>query len=185
MGAANIAIALWRFAMRYNPKNPDWYTPQLPHTPPSDVPNFRLNRDRFVLSAGHACLMQYIQLHFTGYDAWTLDQLKTYHNPDFGMAAGHPEIEYPGCEVTTGPLGQGLANAVGMAIAAKNLAATYNKPDYELFNSKVWAFTGDGCLQEGVGQEALSMAGHLKLDNLIVIYDDNHVRSLVNVFFSR
>ncbi|KAL1742395.1 Transketolase, thiamine diphosphate binding domain-containing protein [Schizophyllum fasciatum] len=158
MGAAAIGVALWRHMMRYNPKNPDWF-----------------NRDRFVLSAGHACLWQYIHLHLAGYDAWTLDALKQYHNPDFGMAAGHPEIEFPGIELTTGLLGQGVANALGLAIASKNLAATYNKPSFPVVENKIWCFVGDGCLQEGVGQEALSLAGHLRLDNLIVIYDDNSV----------
>ncbi|KAL1731909.1 Transketolase, thiamine diphosphate binding domain-containing protein [Schizophyllum commune] len=158
MGAAAIGVALWRYQMRYNPKNPDWF-----------------NRDRFVLSAGHACLWQYIHLHLAGYDAWTIDALKQYHNPDFGIAAGHPEIEFPGIELTTGLLGQGVANALGLAIASKNLAATYNKPSYPVVDNKIWCFVGDGCLQEGVGQEALSLAGHLRLDNLIVIYDDNSV----------
>jgi len=177
MGAAAIGVALWRHLMRYNPKNPDWF-----------------NRDRFILSAGHACLWQYIHLHLSGYDAWTLNALKQYHNPEFGVrfstlliesislpsstqiAAGHPEIEFPGIELTTGLLGQGIANAVGLAIASKHLAATYNRPNFDIVNNKIWCFTGDGCLQEGVGQEALSVAGHLRLDNLIVIYDDNSVR---------
>ncbi|KAH8827170.1 transketolase [Flagelloscypha sp. PMI_526] len=158
MGAASIGMALWKYSMRFNPKNPEWF-----------------NRDRFVLSAGHACLLQYIYLHFTGYEAWTMDVLRSYHSPKYGIAAGHPEIEFPGCEVTTGPLGQGLANATGLAIAAKNLAATYNKPNFPIVDNKIWAFTGDGCLQEGVGQEAMSLAGHLRLDNLIVIYDDNAI----------
>ncbi|KII95646.1 hypothetical protein PLICRDRAFT_34572 [Plicaturopsis crispa FD-325 SS-3] len=168
MGAAGIGMALWRHAMRYNPKNPKWF-----------------NRDRFVLSAGHACLFQYIFLHLTGYDAWTLNELKRYHSPDFGIAAGHPEIEFPGIEVTTGPLGQGIANAVGLAIASKHLAATYNKPDHVVVDNRIWCFTGDGCLQEGVGQEALSLAGHLRLDNLIVVYDDNQITvdgSIANCF---
>lgn len=129
----------------------------------------------FVLSAGHACLLQYLLLHFSGYEAWPLSEVKKYHAPDFGMAAGHPEIEYPGIEVTTGPLGQGIANAVGLAMAGKNLAATYNKPSYPLVEGTVWCFTGDGCLQEGVGQEAMSMAGHWGLDNLVLIYDNNGV----------
>ncbi|KAG7527769.1 hypothetical protein FFLO_06611 [Filobasidium floriforme] len=160
MGAAAIGIALWRYEMRYNPLNPDWF-----------------NRDRFVLSAGHACLFQYIFLHLSGYEAWTLDQIKMYHSPATtgSMAAGHPEIEYPGIEVTTGPLGQGISNAVGMAIAAKQLATTYNKDDLKVVDNKIWCFTGDGCLQEGVGQESISLAGHLGLDNLILIYDNNRV----------
>ncbi|WWC95056.1 transketolase [Kwoniella sp. B9012] len=159
MGAAAIATALWRYSMRYNPVNPDW-----------------INRDRFVLSAGHACLLQYILLHLSGYSTWTLDQIKKYHAPTMdGIAAGHPEIEYPGIELTTGLLGQGIANAVGLAIANKNMAATYNKDDYPIIDNKVWCFTGDGCLQEGIGQEAISMAGHWGLDNLILVYDNNSV----------
>ncbi|ORX35624.1 transketolase [Kockovaella imperatae] len=160
MGAAAIGVALWKHEMRYNPLNPDWF-----------------NRDRFVLSAGHACLLQYIFLHFSGYEAWTMEQIKKYHSPatSGSMAAGHPEIEYPGIEVTTGPLGQGIANAVGLAIASKQLAATYNKPEIKIIDNKIWCFTGDGCLQEGVGQEAISLAGHLGLDNLILVYDNNRV----------
>ncbi|WWC61577.1 transketolase [Kwoniella dejecticola CBS 10117] len=160
MGAAAIGIALWRYEMRFNPGNPDWF-----------------NRDRFVLSAGHACLFQYLFLHFSGYEAWTLDQVKNYHSPKTrgSMAAGHPEIEYPGIEVTTGPLGQGISNAVGMAIASKNLAAIYNKDDLKPIDNKIWCFTGDGCIQEGVGQESISLAGHLGLDNLILVYDNNSV----------
>lgn len=114
-------------------------------------------------------------LHFSGYEAWPLEEIKKYHAPEYGRAAGHPEIEFPGIEVTTGPLGQGIANAVGLAVAGKNLAATYNRPDAALFDSKVWCFTGDGCLQEGVGQEAISLAGHWALDNLVLIYDNNGV----------
>ncbi|WVQ67995.1 transketolase [Kwoniella botswanensis] len=160
MGAAAIGIALWRYEMRYNPANPEWF-----------------NRDRFILSAGHACLFQYIFLHLSGYEAWSLDQVKKYHSPATkgSMAAGHPEIEYPGIEVTTGPLGQGISNAVGMAIASKQLAATYNKDDLKPIDNKIWCFTGDGCLQEGVGQESISLAGHLGLDNLILVYDNNSV----------
>ncbi|GHJ88964.1 hypothetical protein NliqN6_5366 [Naganishia liquefaciens] len=160
MGAAAIGLALWRYEMRYNPANPEWF-----------------NRDRFVLSAGHACLLQYLYLHFSGYEAWTLDQIKQYHAPVMSgsMAAGHPEIEYPGVEVTTGPLGQGISNAVGLAMASKQLAATYNKDDLKVVDNKIWCFTGDGCLQEGVGQEGISIAGHLGLDNLILIYDNNAV----------
>lgn len=160
MGAAAIGLALWGDVMRFNPKNASW-----------------LDRDRFVLSAGHACLLQYIYMHFSGYPTWTLDMLKRYHSRDFvgSQAAGHPEIEFEGVEVTTGPLGQGIANSVGLAMAGKHFAARFNKPDAKVVNSKVWCMTGDGCLQEGVGVEALSMAGHLKLDNLIVVYDNNSI----------
>lgn len=107
-----------------------------------------------MLSAGHACLVQYLMLHFSGYKQWTFEEIKKYHAPIMdGIAAGHPEIEYDGIEVTTGPLGQGIANAVGLAIAGKNLAATYNKEGFPIIDGKVWCFTGDGCLQEGVAQE--------------------------------
>lgn len=93
-------------------------------------------------------------LHLSGYEAWSLNAIKNYHAPTMdGIAAGHPEIEYPGIEVTTGPLGQGIANAVGMAVGGKNLAATYNRDGFDVINGKVWCFTGDGCIQEGVGQE--------------------------------
>jgi dihydroxyacetone synthase len=160
MGAAAIAVALWKDHLRFNPLNPDWFA-----------------RDRFVLSAGHACLLQYTLLHLTGYEAWTLDQIRLYHSDAVkdSMAAGHPEIEFPGVEVTTGPLGQGISNAVGLAIAGKQLAATYNKDDLDVIGQRIWCFTGDGCLQEGVGQEAISLAGHLGLDNLVLIYDNNNV----------
>ncbi|KAK0442530.1 Transketolase, thiamine diphosphate binding domain-containing protein [Desarmillaria tabescens] len=150
MGAALIGVALWRHTMRFNPKNPEWF-----------------NRDRFVLSAGHACLWQYIHLHLAGYEVWGMDALKGYHNPDFEIAAGHPEIEFPGVEVTTGLLGQGVANA--------HLGAVYNRPEVAVVDNRVYCLVSDGCLQEGVGQEALSLAAHLKLDNLTVIYDDNSV----------
>jgi dihydroxyacetone synthase len=160
MGAAAIAVALWKNHLRFNPLNPDWFA-----------------RDRFVLSAGHACLLQYTLLHLTGYEAWTMDQIRLYHanTATDSMAAGHPEIEFPGVEVTTGPLGQGISNAVGLAIAGKQLAATYNKDDLDIIGQRIWCFTGDGCLQEGVGQESISLAGHLGLDNLVLIYDNNSV----------
>lgn len=106
----------------------------------------------------------------------TMDQLKSYHSdrPD-ALCPGHPEIEHEGIEVTTGPLGQGVANAVGMAVASKNLAATYNRPGYEVISNHTWCMIGDACLQEGVGLEAISLAGHLKLENLTVIYDNNQI----------
>lgn len=138
MGAAAIGLALWGHSMRFNPEVPGW-----------------IARDRFVLSAGHACLLQYIYLHLTGYKAWSLEMLRRYHSPHFkgSLAAGHPEVEFEGIEVTTGPLGQGVANAVGLAIAGKHLAAKYNQNDFEAVGQRVWCFSGDGCLQEGVGME--------------------------------
>ncbi|KAL1404879.1 hypothetical protein Q8F55_008490 [Vanrija albida] len=159
MGAASIAIALYRYQLRYNPANTEWFA-----------------RDRFVLSAGHASLLQYIILHLTGHAFWSLDVIKNYHGPVLhGPAAGHPEIEFPGIEVTTGPLGQGIANAVGLAMAGKQLGALYNREGFPIVDGKVWCFTGDGCIQEGVGMEAISLAGHWGLDNLIMIYDQNNV----------
>lgn len=156
-----IGICLWKYVMRYSPRDPDWF-----------------NRDRFVLSNGHACLLQYIFMHLTGYDGMTLDQLKSYHSRQVDtLCPGHPEIQHPGIEVTTGPLGQGIANAVGMAMASKHLAATYNKPKFSLVENTVWCMVGDGCLQEGVGLESTNLAGHWRLDNLIVIYDNNKITS--------
>ncbi|RMJ22081.1 dihydroxy-acetone synthase [Aspergillus sp. HF37] len=159
IGMAAIGVALWRYVMRYAPHTPEYF-----------------NRDRFVLSNGHTCLFQYAFLHLAGYKAMTLDQLKSYHSDrDDTLCPGHPEIEHDGIEVTTGPLGQGLANAVGLAIASKNLAATYNRPGFAVVDNHTWCMVGDACLQEGVGLEALSLAGHLRLANLTVIYDNNQV----------
>ncbi|KAK7553666.1 Transketolase, thiamine diphosphate binding domain-containing protein [Phyllosticta citricarpa] len=159
IGMAAIGIALWKYVMRYAPHTPDYF-----------------NRDRFVLSNGHTCLFQYSFLHLTGYKAMTLDQLKSYHSTrEDSFAPGHPEIEHEGIEVTTGPLGQGIANAVGLAIASKHLGATYNRPGYDVVSNHTWCMIGDACLQEGVGLEAISLAGHLKLNNLTVIYDNNQI----------
>ncbi|KAJ6073383.1 hypothetical protein N7467_011468 [Penicillium canescens] len=162
IGMAAIGVALWKYVMRYNPSNPDWF-----------------NRDRFVLSNGHCAMFLYALNYLTGYDAWTMDELKGYgsakENGYTTLAHGHPEIECPGVEVTTGPLGQGIANAVGLAIASKNLAAQFNKPGHELVNSRIYCMTGDGCLMEGVALEAIALAGHLQLDNLVLIYDNNGV----------
>lgn len=156
---AAIGVALWKYVMRYAPHTPHYF-----------------NRDRFVLSNGHTCLFQYTFLHLTGYRAMTFDQLKSYHSDRVdGLCPGHPEIEHEGIEVTTGPLGQGVANSVGLAMATKNLAAKFNKPGYEVVNNHTWCMIGDACLQEGVGLEALSLAGHLKLNDLTVIYDNNQI----------
>ena len=157
MGMAAAAYTLWMRHLRYSPANPKW-----------------LNRDRFVLSAGHGSMLLYSLLYLTGYDV-SLDELKNFRQWE-SKTPGHPEYGLtPGVEVTTGPLGQGIANSVGMAIAEKYLAARYNRDNFSIFDYNVYAIAGDGCLQEGVSCEASSLAGHLGLDNLIVIYDDNHI----------
>ncbi|CCD22661.1 transketolase TKL1 NDAI_0A05060 [Naumovozyma dairenensis CBS 421] len=155
LGMAPAAHVVWS-QMNMNPKNPDW-----------------INRDRFVLSNGHAVALLYAMLHLTGYD-FSIDDLKQFRQLG-SKTPGHPEFELPGVEVTTGPLGQGITNAVGMAIAQRNLAATYNKPNFTLSDNFTYVFLGDGCLQEGISSEASSLAGHLKLGNLICIYDDNNI----------
>ncbi|UKZ83260.1 hypothetical protein TrVFT333_011067 [Trichoderma virens FT-333] len=159
IGMAAIGIALWKYVMRYAPLQPSFF-----------------NRDRFVLSNGHTCLFQYTFLHLTGYHDMTMDQLKSYHSKRWdSICPGHPEIEIEGIEVTTGPLGQGVANAVGLAMATKNLAATYNRPGFDVVSNHTWCMIGDACLQEGVALEAISFAGHLKLNNLTIIYDNNQI----------
>jgi transketolase len=158
MGAAPMAYVLWDKFMRFNPKNPQWF-----------------NRDRFVLSAGHGCMLQYALLYLTGYDSVTLDDLKQFRQWD-ARTPGHPEnFETPGVEVTTGPLGQGIANAVGLAMAEAHLAAKFNKPDCTLVDHYTYAILGDGCNMEGVSGEACSLGGHLGLGKLIALYDDNHI----------
>ena len=157
MGAAPMGHVLWADAMNYNPKNPNW-----------------ANRDRFILSAGHGCMLQYSFLFLTGYDL-TIDDLKNFRQLN-SKTAGHPEYGLcPGIEVTTGPLGQGFANGVGCAIAQKHLAARYNKPDFEIFDYNIYAICSDGDMMEGVTSEAASLAGHLQLGNMIYLYDDNHI----------
>ncbi|EDO18306.1 hypothetical protein Kpol_1039p57 [Vanderwaltozyma polyspora DSM 70294] len=155
LGMAPAAHVLWT-QMNLSSKCVDW-----------------VNRDRFVLSNGHACALLYAMLHLSGYD-YSIEDLKQFRQLN-SKTPGHPEFELPGVELTTGPLGQGISSAVGLAIAQKNLAATYNKPGFELSNNFTYVFAGDGCLQEGVSSEACSVAGHLQLGNLIVIYDDNHI----------
>jgi transketolase len=157
MGMASAGYWLWMNHLRFNPGNPSWR-----------------NRDRFVLSAGHGSMLLYSLLYLCGYDV-SLDELKNFRQWG-SKTPGHPEYgQTPGVEVTTGPLGQGLANAVGMAIAQKYLASCYNREGYDVFDYDIYVISGDGCLQEGVSAEASSLAGHLGLDNLIVIYDDNHI----------
>lgn len=157
MDAAPMGHVLWADVMNYNSKNPHWP-----------------NRDRFILSAGHGCMLQYSLLHLTGYDV-TMDDIKNFRQLH-SKTAGHPEYGLcPGIEVTTGPLGQGFANGVGFAIAQKHLAARFNKPGFTLFDYSIYAICSDGDMMEGVTSEAASIAGHLKLGNLIYLYDDNHI----------
>ncbi len=157
MGMAGITYRLFSQYLKFNPENPQWY-----------------NRDRFVLSAGHGSALLYSLLHLTGYDI-SLDDLKDFRKLG-SKTPGHPEYGHtPGVEATTGPLGQGISNAVGMAMAGKYLAAYYNRPGYNLIDHNIYVLSGDGCLQEGVASEASSLAGHLGLNNLIVIYDDNRI----------
>ncbi|KAI0473095.1 transketolase [Xylariaceae sp. FL0804] len=157
MGMAPIAHVLFNKFMKFNPKNPKW-----------------LNRDRFVLSNGHGCMLQYALLHLFGY-AVSMDDIKAFRTVD-SICAGHPEShDCPGVEVTTGPLGQGISNAVGLAIAQAHTAAVFNKDGFPLVDNYTYCFLGDGCLMEGVSGEACSLAGHLQLGNLIAIYDDNHI----------
>jgi len=157
MGMAPAAYVLWTRFMKYNPANPMWH-----------------NRDRFVLSAGHGCVLLYAMLHLTGYDI-SLDELKSFRQWG-SRTPGHPEY-HPQCgvEVTTGPLGQGISNAVGMAIAQKYLANYFNRDGFPLIDYRIYCLASDGDLQEGVASEACSLAGHLGLDNLIVVYDDNRI----------
>lgn len=157
MGIADVAYVLWTKFLRHNPRNPKWN-----------------GRDRFVLSAGHGSMMLYSLLHLTGYDV-SLDDLKQFRQWG-SITPGHPEVGVtPGVETTTGPLGQGFANAVGMAIANAFLGATFNRDGFPLFNSYIYTIVGDGDLMEGVTHEAASLAGHLKLGRLIYLYDDNHI----------
>lgn len=157
MALSPLGHLLWSEIMHYNPKNPEW-----------------ANRDRFILSCGHACMLQYSYLYLTGYNI-TLKDLKNFRQLH-SITAGHPEYGLmPGIEVTTGPLGQGFANGVGMAIAERYMAARYNQPDFNIFDYKIYAICSDGDVMEGVSAEAASLAGHLGLGNMIYFYDSNHI----------
>ena len=158
LGAAPMAYVLWNKFLKVNPKtHRDWE-----------------NRDRFVLSAGHGSALLYSLLHLAGYDV-TMDDLKNFRQWQ-SKTPGHPEVNHTdGVEVTTGPLGQGIANAVGMAMAEAHLAATYNRPGFDVVNHYTYVLNGDGDLMEGVSQEAASLAGHLKLGKLIMLYDSNDI----------
>jgi len=157
MALAPVAYIVYDRFMKFNPANPDW-----------------LNRDRFILSAGHASMLLYSILHITGYDV-SLEDIKSFRQLH-SKCAGHPEYGHtPGVETTTGPLGQGLATSVGFAIAQKWLSSHFNKPGYNLVDYRIFSLAGDGCMMEGISSEAASLAGHLGLDNLIWIYDNNKI----------
>jgi len=157
MGAAAMAHTLWTKHLKHNPANPKW-----------------VDRDRFVLSAGHGSMLLYSLLYLTGYDL-SLEDIKSFRQWG-SKTPGHPELGItPGVEVTTGPLGQGISNAVGMAIAEAYLAATYNRPGHEIVDHHTYVIAGDGDFMEGVAFEASALAGHLGLGKLIVLYDDNHI----------
>src|SRR6478752_807947 len=155
MGMADVATALWSRFHKFDAADPRWP-----------------DRDRFVLSAGHGSMLLYALLNLTGHAGMGIEELKRFrqlHSP----AAGHPEYgEHPGIETTTGPLGQGLANAVGMALAERMLAARFGK---SLVDHRTWVICGDGCRQEGISHEAASLAGHLQLEKLCILYDDNSI----------
>src|SRR3974390_220225 len=157
MGMADIAEVLWNDFLSHNPGNPRWF-----------------DRDRFVLSNGHGSMLLYAVLHLTGYDlpVQELRRFRQLHS----QTPGHPEVGVtPGVETTTGPLGQGIANAVGMALAEKLLAAEFNRPGFDVVDHHTYVFLGDGCLMEGISHEAASLAGTLRLNKLICLYDDNGI----------
>ncbi len=157
MGMAEIAVALWKRHLRHNPANPDWP-----------------NRDRFVLSNGHGSMLLYSLLHLTGY-ALPIEELKRFRQLG-SKTPGHPERGCaPGVETTTGPLGQGIANAVGMALAERLLAAEFNRPGHDIVDHFTYVFLGDGCMMEGISHEACALAGTLGLGKLIALYDDNGI----------
>jgi len=157
MGMAEIAVALWGRHLRHNPADPKW-----------------MDRDRFVVSNGHGSMLLYALLHLSGYDL-PMDEIRAFRQLH-SKTPGHPEVDVtPGVETTTGPLGQGITNAVGMALAEELLAAQFNKPGFDLINHHTYAFLGDGCLMEGISHEACSLAGTLRLSKLIALYDDNGI----------
>ncbi|HET9734599.1 MAG TPA: transketolase, partial [Burkholderiales bacterium] len=157
MGMAEIAVALWHRHLRHNPANPSW-----------------ANRDRFVLSNGHGSMLLYALLHLTGYEL-PMEELKRFRQLG-SKTPGHPEVGHtPGVETTTGPLGQGVANAVGMALAERLLAAQFNRPDFDIVDHHTYVFMGDGCMMEGLSHEACSLAGTLGLGKLVAFYDDNGI----------
>lgn len=158
MGAAPMAYILWKEFLKHNPINPEWP-----------------DRDRFVLSGGHGSMLLYSLLHLTGYESMTLDQIKSFRQWG-SLTPGHPESAItPGVEATTGPLGQGISNSVGMAIAERVMENMFNREKYKIVDHNTYVVAGDGDFMEGVASEAASIAGHLKLGKLIVLYDDNKI----------
>src|SRR5665213_1136379 len=157
MGSASMAYTLWDRSLKFNPHDPNWP-----------------DRDRFVLSAGHGCALLYSLLHLTGYDL-PLEELEQFRQWQ-SRTPGHPEYKKtPGVEATTGPLGQGFANAVGMAMAEEALAARFNRPGHNIVDHYTYVLASDGDMMEGVPSEAASLAGHLRLGKLLVLYADNHI----------
>ena len=155
MGMADVAAVLFSNYVKYDPKAPDW-----------------ADRDRFVLSAGHGSMLLYSLLHLTGYPKMTIEEIRNFRQLG-SITAGHPEYGHaPGIETTTGPLGQGLATAVGMAMGERMMNAAFGD---ELVDHRTWVIAGDGCLMEGISHEAISIAGHMKLKKLVVIWDDNNI----------
>ena len=155
MGMADVVTILFKYYLKFNPKNPNWF-----------------NRDRFVLSAGHGSMLLYSLLYLTGYKSISLNDIRNFRQIN-SICAGHPEyVPNSGIETTTGPLGQGIANAVGLALAQEHIKAKIGK---KVCNHKTYVLAGDGCLMEGISHEALSLAGHLKLKNLIMLFDNNSI----------
>jgi transketolase len=158
MGAAPMAYVLWKEYLKHNPLSPDWP-----------------DRDRFILSGGHGSMLLYTLLHLTGYEDMTLDQLKAFRQWG-SLTPGHPEFHVtPGVEATTGPLGQGLSNSVGFALAERVLAQLFNREGFPIVDHHTYVIASDGDLMEGVASEAASLSGHLGLGKLIVLYDDNNI----------